>query len=200
MRLTASRIHSSQTVSSFKSDGVLVDGLRLKDPQAMEDLYGRFEAVVRRAALGIVKDPAMSEDVVQETFSRVWVNSHRIASDTQQIGPWIVTIAKNIARDALRRSKHQSFYLESVLAQIPAQRNTEECIISEEQKALVLRALRSLGRKPRLVIELAYFQDMSQSEIAKHLKQPLGTVKNWTRSGLAHLRNVLSIKIQPPQN
>jgi RNA polymerase sigma-70 factor (ECF subfamily) len=165
--------------------------LRAKDPQALTDLYDSYGIIVYRYVLRMVRQPSSSEDVVQETFSRVWHNSHLIDEDAVHIGPWVIAIARNLALDYLRSPAARALQPDTVLEQVGVESTAEKSLITEQNAKLVGRAIKSLQPNQRQVIELAYFNGLSQSQIAEQLNQPLGTVKSWTRMALVHLRSVL---------
>ena len=182
-------------VSSASRESDLFRRLREKNPTALSELYDFYAAIVSRMVMRIVRDHSTCEDIVQETFSRVWSKSFEPYETVGQIGPWILTIARNLAFDTLRRSGASSIE-ESVLEQMPVPNAAEETVLHEQYEHLLSEALVDLNARQRQVIELAYFQGFSQSRIALELSQPLGTVKSWTRQALAHLRDTLQSKLR----
>jgi len=168
--------------------------LRRQDPRALTALYDSYGRIVYRLVFHIVRDPAASEDIVQETFTRVWRSAHLIDENAVQVGPWILTIARNKALDFLRSSTSRAAVQEAFVTlddHVLTFANAEESIITEENAQLVANALKSLNSNQRQVIELAYYRGLSQSQIAQELNQPLGTVKSWMRTALLQLRSVL---------
>jgi RNA polymerase sigma-70 factor (ECF subfamily) len=172
-------------------EGALMERLRRQDPTALSVLFDSYGVVVYRLALRIVREHGASEDIVQETFARVWNNAHMINEGAGRIGPWIMTIARHLALDLLRHSGTRATHREPLLDQIPVASTTEQSLISEENARLIARALKTLNPQQKRVIELAYFSGMSQTQMAQELNEPLGTIKSWTRAALVHLRAVL---------
>jgi RNA polymerase sigma-70 factor (ECF subfamily) len=182
-------------VSAPSRENDLVRRLREKDPTALSELYDFYAVIVYRMAMRIVKNHSTCEDIVQETFSRVWRKSFEPYEMVGQIGPWILTVARNLAFDSLRHSGSATIE-PSILEQMPVPCATEETTLHEEYEHLVAEALEGLNARQRQVIELAYFRGFSQSQIALEINQPLGTIKSRTRQALSHLRDTLQSKLR----
>jgi len=87
---------------SAPSDAELVERLRKRDPQALAELYDRFGRMAYSLILRVVRDTALAEDLVQETFLRVWNRIHSVDVEKGSIGPWLLAVARNRAIDYLR--------------------------------------------------------------------------------------------------
>lgn len=175
-------------------DSGLVDRLRRRDPDAMGELYDRYGKVVFSIILRIVRNANTAEDLLQETFLRVWNRVHAFDQEKGSLGPWVLTVARNRAIDYLRsvdgRMTQNAFDIERTEA--PGLfANLESEILTADRIQRVRAAFDKLTPNQRMVLELAYFEGLSQSEMAERLKQPLGTVKTWVRSGLKALRDEL---------
>jgi RNA polymerase sigma-70 factor (ECF subfamily) len=180
----------------FAEEPRLAQAIRRRDPGAMNELYTLYAPLVLRLINRITRNPAASEDILQDTFMRVWTESDRIQGNAQQIGPWILVIARNRALDYLRAPQQSrtvtqgaSEGLESSL--LASGDSAEDSLINDENQHRVAKALRDLDPRHKQVIELAYYNGLSHSQIAAHLNQPLGTVKSWTRAALLTLRAAL---------
>ncbi len=142
--------------------------------------------MVYRLILRIVRDTGLAEDLVQETFLRVWNRAATFDSQRGVLGPWLLTVARNRAIDHLRVQGHRteiSMALNetehpSLFADFSAR------AMNFDSARQVKRAMEGLSAQQRQAIELAYFEGMSQTEIAEHMGQPLGTVKTWMRRAL----------------
>ena len=182
------------TILGFKDDGSLVERLRRRDPEAMGDLYDRYGKVAFSIIYRIVRNQSTAEDLLQETFLRVWNRVQAFDQEKGSLGPWVLTVARNRAIDYLRsldgRMSRNAFDIERM--ESPAVfSNLENDLLNMDRIKCVRGAFDKLNANQRMVIELAYFEGLSQSEMAERLKQPLGTVKTWVRSALKALRDEL---------
>jgi len=172
-------------------DQQLIERLRKRDPDAMSDLYDRYSRVVYSVILRIVRNSAVAEELSQEAFLRAWNRAEGFDSARGRIGPWLLTIARNRAIDYLRSTAGQqqatTFELMSS-ERITLFVNTEDRMLDQEQARRIRAAFSQLNQNQRQVLELAYFEGLSQSEMADKLGQPLGTVKTWVRTALTTLR------------
>ncbi|HEU5103276.1 MAG TPA: sigma-70 family RNA polymerase sigma factor [Roseiflexaceae bacterium] len=167
------------------------------DSRALDLLYDRYSRVVYGVALRILGQADLAEDVVQETFWRVWRRSSTFQSGRGQVASWIFGIAHNLSVDELRRqrSRPRSVY---DTEETPVLRDREDSrmdvaaeAIENERGRLINAALQQISAEQREAIELAYFGGLSQSEIAERLQSPIGTIKTRIRLGLRKLRDVL---------
>jgi RNA polymerase sigma-70 factor (ECF subfamily) len=175
-------------------DPDLARRLKNREPQAMADLYDRFGRATYALIFRIVRNSALAEDLVQETFLRVWNRVHAFDQEKGALGPWVLTVARNRAIDYLRsvdgRMAQSAFELEKM--EQPSQFNDFENEIMNIDRVRILReAFEKLTPNQRVVLELAYYEGLSQSEMAERMKQPLGTVKTWVRTALKTLREQL---------
>ena len=169
------------------TDAQLAVRLCNKEPSAMEDVYdchGRFSYSL---VLRLVGDHHVAEDLVQETFLRVWTRIHLYSPDRGALRAWVGAIARNLALDHLRSCnlRRQTLNFEpSRLEQLPSP-------VSQPDRESFFRvdaAFDKLTADQKKVLDLAYFQGLSQTEMAGLLRRPLGTVKTWMRTALGTLR------------
>jgi len=175
----------------------LAQKLRDGDSQALERLYDAYGPLVYRLVLRIVQDHHAAEDIVQETFIRLWERAQSIDENATAIGPWIATIGRNRALDYLRSKDTKLARRSTTLdpEQLLTMSSTvEKWMLTKESAQQVSLVLKMLNERQRQVIELAYYSGLSQSQIAEQLHQPLGTVKSLTRTALAALRAALTEK------
>ncbi len=169
----------------------LIERLRRRDPDAMSDLYDRYSRIVYSVILRVVRNAAVAEELSQETFLRAWNRSGDFDATRGKIGPWLLTIARNRAIDYLRSTagQQQATTFELVSSErVTLFVNTEERMVDQEQARRIRAAFSQLKKNQREVLELAYFEGLSQSEMAEKLGQPLGTIKTWVRTALTSLR------------
>ena len=163
------------------------------------DAFSRFYDLTAPMAFGLIRrvlrDPEAAAEVLQEVFWQVWQDASRYDPTRGSPEAWLVTRAKTRAIDRLRsmRRRDRTFVApvdESVaLSREEPARNPA---VVAEDRSLVQTALAQLPEPQRRVIELAFFEGLTQSEIATRLGEPLGTVKTRARLGLDRLRGVLT--------
>ena len=184
-----------QVESAHQQDRELVRRLKSRDGQAMVSLYDKYGGLVYSVILRAVADRATAEDLVQETFLRIWNRVQTFDDEKGRFEGWLVTVARNRAFDYLRSVKNhpaQSFGRLEDLEQAGCflnkdERQGDQADRIARQKA-VGQALQSLNEDQRRVIELTHFEGMTQTEISEKLNKPLGTVKSLVRSALKSLR------------
>ncbi len=175
-------------------EGNLAERLQRRDPQAFAELYDRYGRLVYSIILAIVRDRGIAEDLVQETFLRVWNRVHAFDVTRGSIGPWLIAVARHRAIDYIRSTKarvdrntfefldleHPALFVDS-----------EKDLITADRGRKIQALLNQLNENQRTVIYLAYYEGLSQTEMAEHMGQPLGTVKSWVRAALKKLREDL---------
>jgi RNA polymerase sigma-70 factor (ECF subfamily) len=166
--------------------------------QGDREAFGRFYDAFAGLALGLIRrilrDPTASEDVLQEVFWQIWQEAARYDPRRGSPEAWVVMRSKTRAIDRLRaiRRREKTFVApvdESVARSSEAP--GENPGVAAETRGLVRSALDSLPEPQRRVVELAFFEGLTQSEIASRLGEPLGTVKTRARLGLERLKNIL---------
>jgi RNA polymerase sigma-70 factor (ECF subfamily) len=180
-----------------EDDRSLAERLKRREPSVMGDLYDRYGKLVFSLIYRIVRDIGVAEDLVQETFLRVWNRAQGFDAERGALGPWLLAVARNRAIDYVRSAggKMSRGALELEAAEHPSVFvNFEAEVLSQDRARRVRGALGRLNENQRHVIELAYFEGLSQSEMAERMGQPLGTVKTWVRTALKNLRDDLGEK------
>jgi RNA polymerase sigma-70 factor (ECF subfamily) len=183
---------------SGEDDKDLARGLQRKDPAAMGDLYDRFGRIAFSVILSIVRDGAVAEDLVQETFLRVWNRAQTFDIERGALGPWLLSIARNQAIDHVRsasaRMGRNAFELDA--HEHPSLFvDMEREVVNSDHARLIQKAIAKLSENQRTVIQLAYYEGLSQSEMAERMGQPLGTVKTWVRGALKFLRDEIGAAV-----
>ena len=175
-----------------KDDTVLLERLRARDPDAMGELYDRYSRITYSLIYRVVHNQSVAEDLVQETFIRVWNRIQAFDHQKGALGPWILTVARNRAIDYVRSvdGRMSACALEVEKMESPLVFSTlEKDIMNMDRVRSLKAAFEKLDANQRLVLELAYFEGMSQTEMAGKLQKPLGTVKTWVRGALKALRD-----------
>ncbi len=176
-------------------DRNLAERLKRGEPPAMAELYDRYGKLAYSLIYRIVRDVGVAEDLVQEAFLRVWNRAQGFDAERGALGPWLLAVARNRAIDYVRSSggKMARGSLDLAHAEQPSVFvNFEAEVLSQDRARRVRGALDRLNENQRHVIELAYFEGLSQSEMAERMGQPLGTVKTWVRTALKNLRQELA--------
>jgi RNA polymerase sigma-70 factor (ECF subfamily) len=175
--------------------GDLIAGLRARDPRAMETLYEQFGRRAFGLAYRILGNGQAAEDAVQDAFIALWNQVDRLDSSRGQVGSLLMTIVHRRSIDILRSQRGMSVRIQ------PLEPDTVDAAASDVLDAVsdaltfeaVREALQSLPPEQRRVIELAYFEGMTQGEIAEETSVPLGTVKSRLRLALTRLRSELHV-------
>jgi RNA polymerase sigma-70 factor (ECF subfamily) len=176
-------------------DADIVRRLKSRDADVIGELYDRYGRIAYSLILRIVRDRAVAEDLVQESFLRVWNRAQGFDAERGALGPWILAVARNQALDYIRSVQGRVWSgMSSADSDHPGLfRDWEGEMLDGVQLDRVRTALSQLSDNQRTVIELAYFEGLSQSEMAERIHQPLGTIKTWIRGALKALRDQLSM-------
>jgi RNA polymerase sigma-70 factor, ECF subfamily len=179
------------------SDGDLVERLQRRDPQALGELYDRYGRMAYSLILRIVRDTGTAEDLVQETFLRVWNRVQGFDAEKGSIGPWLLAVARNRAIDYLRSAsgRERNAYEFDETDHPALYSDMEHDLLVSDKARRVKQAMLKLPANHRQVLELAYFEGLSQTEMAERMGQPLGTVKTWVRTALKSLRDDLGVVV-----
>jgi RNA polymerase sigma-70 factor, ECF subfamily len=175
-----------------RDDGPLIERLRRRDPDAMGELYDRYSRLTYSVIYRMVRNQPVAEDLVQETFLRVWNRMQAFDQNKGSLGPWILTVARNRSIDYLRSvdGRMAACTIEVEKMENPAVfSDLESSILNVDRIRGLRKAFEKLDPNQRLVLELAYFEGLSQTEMATRLGKPLGTVKTWVRNALQALRD-----------
>lgn len=182
---------------SLNSPANLIRQAANRDREAFSQLYDRFSSLVYTFAMRMLRVPQDAEDLLQEVFVQVWHQADRYSEERGSPEAWIMNITRSRAIDKLRskRRMEKSFVLTDDPARAESTENVESSASESETKLTMNSALANLPEGQRRVLELAYFDGLSQTEIADRLKEPLGTVKTRMRSGIHRLRGLLATKV-----
>ena len=171
------------------TDGDLLQRIADGDSAAFETLYHRFARPLFGLALRMLRDRSRAEDAVQETFTAIWRSAGSYKPERGPGAPWLYAVARNAIVDRARARGEATFAdpPEAVSPDAGPDDRAESAYVSWR----VHRAVQELPEHEREVLELAYWSGLSQSEVARFLDIPLGTVKTRTRSALGRLADAL---------
>ena len=179
----------------------LLQRIAIRDEAALAEFYDRHSRLAYSVLMRILRNPADAEEVLQETFVRVWSRAETYDALLGSPAAWVMRIARNRAIDLLRarrtradiaveRAAHAGDdaprFLEPITADTP-----ETALEGRTMAAVVRTALATLTPAQRELIEAAFFEGYTHAELADRFGVPLGTVKTRIRSGLAAIRGRL---------
>jgi RNA polymerase sigma-70 factor, ECF subfamily len=173
-----------------RTDIALLDRVIARDGRAIGELYDRHGRLLYGLILRILRDRSEAEEVLQEVFVQVWTRADTYNVELGAPIAWLVRIARNRAIDQLRANNVRARTVEASPLPQPVETPEARAAVSEQQRA-VARALDALPLEQRELIEHAYFQGLTQSELAERFNLPLGTVKTRVRMGMMALRREL---------
>lgn len=191
--------------TSGKYDVELAKRLRRRETDAMTTLYDRFGRLAYSVILSIVRDGATAEDLVQETFLRVWNRIQGFEPGRDALGPWLLAMARNRAIEHVRSSssrintspapvRHGSW--EPDVREQPGLFADAECAVLGTDHARTIRAaVEKLSDRQRQLIEFAYYEGLSQPEMAERLGESPDTVRTELRAALKLLRGELGQEV-----
>jgi RNA polymerase sigma-70 factor, ECF subfamily len=172
---------------------------RLYGPEveaALSELYDRYIRTVYGVGIKILGDRSSAEEMVQEVFLKVWRSSGTFDPSRASFSTWLYRVTRSVALDLYRKRTSRIRPVPNADSQIAAARDSsagpEEIVDDSWLSWRMSNALEELGATQREVVELAYFQGLSQREISQRTGMPLGTVKSRTASAMKRLRQGLA--------
>lgn len=177
------------------NDEQLMAQVALGDTTAYEVLYDRYSSAIMGFALRITGNYGLAEEVVQETFWRIWRKADSFRTQRGAFANWFFSIARNLSIDILRRQRTQAqpaSEAEQIIEQVVDQQaDVAEIAWLQVKHQQVRGAVAILPADQRNVIEMAYFRGMTRQEIAQTTGEPLGTIHTRARLALQKLRETL---------
>jgi RNA polymerase sigma-70 factor (ECF subfamily) len=172
------------------SDDEIMAAVKTGSANAFEVLYDRYRERAYRIARAVCRDDGRAEEAVQETFTSIWKTRASYHSHVGAVAPWVLTVARYRAIDIARRNgrdvAHQT--TDAFLQAVSAPGDVAQQAAARAQTRQVLGLLAELPDAQREVIALAFYCELSHTEIAARLDLPPGTVKGRMRLGLQRLR------------
>jgi len=172
------------------SDVDLMLRIQAEDADALSQLYDRYDGILKALILRIIHNDTEADDLLQEVFLEIWNQAKNFSPQKGKPLGWMVTLTRRRAIDALRKKQAYNRAEERLQAETEQQplawveNVTDKEIRAGDTRALMAKVINSLPEAQQQVIELAFFQGMSQREIAFHTNIPLGTVKTRLELGL----------------
>jgi len=189
----------AQPIVGTASDAVLLRHIVERRPEALAALYDRHASTLLALARRILGGSADADDVLQEIFVHVWSHASRYDPARSSVSTWLVLITRSRAIDRLRNRKvveraHEASQADQPVAH--ASPEGAEAVFLRERRERVRREMDNLPPEQRQVIEMAFYEGLTQSEIAARADLPLGTVKTRTLLAMKKLRGALRAEIR----
>jgi RNA polymerase sigma-70 factor (ECF subfamily) len=181
------------------SDVELLQAVARGDEAALARLYDAYRVILFGLLVRILNSREEAEDILQEVFVQVWRRAKDFDEKRGRPFTWLVTLARSRAIDRLRQLGARQRLAMGAAQEQEQTENFSDALtdsVRAEQQAVVRRALRELPEEQRTTLLLAYFDGLTQSEIAAKLNAPLGTIKTRMRSGMIKLRNLLGAQLE----
>jgi RNA polymerase sigma-70 factor, ECF subfamily len=189
---------SEPAADALLGDRALIARAADGDQQAIAALYDRYGATLYAVAYRVLGERADAEDVLIEVFAQAWREASRFEASRGSVAGWLTMIARSRALDLVRaRARRERITAKATRQSTDAPAmgnrpvNPSDSYEMTERRRQVTAALEALSPPQRQAIELAFFEGLSQSEIAERLAEPLGTIKTRVRLGMQKLRESL---------
>lgn len=181
--------------AAVMSDEALVERLHDRDVRALETLYDRHARALFSLAMKMLAEPEVAEEIVQETFLKLWLQPASYASERGRLVSWLLGIAHHRAIDRLRRLRLERRYSTDyrLVEPLVDRDDPADRLLAALRSEAVRRAVSMLPEPQRVAIELAYVRGMTQVEIAEAVGEPLGTIKTRLRLAMQKLRASLEL-------
>ncbi len=183
-----------QKAEARERDRLLLERMTRGDESALDELMAHWSRPVYSLALRILGNPTQAEEVTQDVFFKAWKSAKVFEDKRGAFSSWILTMTHHAAIDAMRRSRTRGSMVTTLL-------DTQNPIVASSfmapregvtqwQKMKLEQALATLPQKQKEVVEMAYFEGYTREEMAKILKEPVGTVKTRLRDAILKLSAV----------
>ena len=175
------------------TDVALIKAIAAKDEAALAQIYDRYRVILFGLLMRILNNREEAEDVLQEVFLQVWRKAGDFDETRGRPFTWLVTLGRSRGIDRLRTLASRERVAEAGAREVSEEiSDAASDAFRSEQRGLVNDALAQLPDEQKRPLMLAYFEGLTQSEIATNLGAPLGTVKTRMRTGLIKLRELLA--------
>lgn len=170
-----------------------------RQPDALAELYDRHSPALLSLSRRILDSPSDAEEILQEVFLHVWNQAERYDAGRSSVATWLVLITRSRAIDRLRTRKVVERTHETAHQEDPVEHTSPEgveAVLIQERRERVQREIQKLPPEQRQVLDLAFYEGLTQSEIAARTDLPLGTVKTRTLLAMKKLRSALRDEIR----
>lgn len=193
-------VADAASLAELQIDSDMLQAIGQRDVVAFQQFYQKFSGLLYTTIHRVLNDHQDTEDVMQEVLVQIWQKAHLYEPSKGKPLTWVTTMARNRAIDKIRSKQrrarlNEDFEQESRSVQPEFEEDTSDLLISKESDEAVQNAVMELSDDQREAIQLAYFQGLTQSEIANQLNEPLGTVKARIRRGVQRLEQTVKKRI-----
>ncbi|MGC2617497.1 MAG: sigma-70 family RNA polymerase sigma factor [Acidobacteriaceae bacterium] len=179
--------------SQHVPDSALVERMMAGDESALSALYDRYSGMLFAMLVRILHDPQAAEEILQDMFLQLWRGAARFDANRGSLPAWLMVIGRNRALSRLRTREHreipediEAYPANAVASSVNLEDDAERSLLMEKLRT----AMAALPAEQREAVELAYFEGMTQTEIAARTGSPLGTVKSRVRTAMQSLKQV----------
>lgn len=184
----------------IKEDIQLIQRIAERDSAAFQTFYQKYSGLMFAAISNVLNDHHDTEDVMQEVLVQLWNKAHLYEPRKGKPLTWLTTMARNRAIDRIRSKQRRSrlnddFENENKKLQLEFEESGLELLEEKERDTLVKNAVSKLNEDQREAIYLAYFNGLTQAEVAERLNEPLGTIKARIRRGVNRLEALVKPRL-----
>lgn len=181
---------------STRSDFELLRAFLRREPRAADELYTRFAPRVYGLGMVMLSNPAQAEDLVQDTFVKLWRKGDSYEPSRGSLDTWVLLIARSLAIDSIRRRVLEARVLSSQgrAPEASTEPDPEHVAETHDLAGRARQAMEALSPGQRAALELAYFGGKTSAEVAELENIPVGTAKTRIRTALVKLRDALEVE------
>ena len=193
----AQRPQTDPAIAPDEPDDIqLLERIVGRDKEALNLLYTRYMTPVYSLSLHMLKQPSLAEEAAQDVFLNIWLKAESFNASRGNPRSWIMSVAHHRVIDVIRSRRRSETMTDpegyDTLERIPSSGPSVESQVTQRlDRERITKALETLPDNQREVIELAYFEGYTQSEMADRLDQPLGTIKTRVRLAMQKLKAAL---------
>jgi RNA polymerase sigma factor (sigma-70 family) len=173
------------------SEEDLVAMLQVKDQNAFSYLYDNYSPALNAVIVRMVDDNQLAEDILQETFVKIWNNFGQYDASKGRLFTWMINITRNLTIDTLRSKGYKKQQKISQDENFVSSNQDKNFSAAKYDTIGIRKQVQNLKPDQKIIIDLAYFNGYTQEEISKEMSIPLGTVKTRMRSAIIELRKLL---------
>lgn len=182
--------------SQVEEDTRLIQRIAERDSSAYQTFYKKYSGLIFASISNVLNDHHDAEDVMQEVLVQLWNKAYLYEPHKGKPLTWLTTMARNRAIDRIRSKQRRArlngdFEIENRSVQPEFDESAHDILENKERDGIIMRAVEKLNPDQREAIQLAFFNGLTQAEVAESLHEPLGTVKARIRRGVSRLETLI---------